>query len=472
MVAASVLSPPRVLSLQVRPTGTRVCVCTKTPVVGAKGQTEVLRPGDKRDQMCGMGHLAWVICLLTVSQLVRSSAAQGFIYTKDSCLDLVPRHRDTLKMDEKKEEPNHVKEPTDNTTTTTNTTTTKQRPPAAPEVTMYSGDVQVKVMTSEDNYRRLKTLVVTLQSASYFNGFMLQARKVSGNKEIVGRFMEVPHRAEYLTCPNGTENTVVHQDAPLRLSNLSFTWMAPETDLGPIEFVASVLLNSATQYKEFKSGQLKLSLYPVSTKECAVAKSCFRYCMKNGGHQCKAHMSRYMATLEYMDKKTKVKITIGGQLPESDGYLALGFSKDRHRLSDADINVCYRDDADTVGVEHYLLADINHPPDLHLGELKLDSSDVDGDYVWCSFVRPLTGQDNDLLNLKDPHYYFYFWGMRNASNIFMPSSNHIKSSGRMMSLKDDLFNQIAYSGSRSHRRVPYTIVAAAILLLGVHFLCW
>ncbi|XP_071537528.1 putative ferric-chelate reductase 1 [Panulirus ornatus] len=432
--------------------------------------------------MCGMRHHAWILCLLTVAQTVRLAASQGFIYSKYSCQDLIPRHPDAVAMAEKREqEINHVQQPAEegknttteeaSTTTTTTTTTTTSPPP--PEASMYTGNMQVQVLTSEEGYRRLKTLTVTLQSADYINGFMLQARKEGGN-EVVGRFMDVPHRGEYLTCPNGDheENTVIHEAAPLRLANLTFTWMAPREDQGRIVFMASVLLNAGTQYKVYKSAPLKLNLYPVSTKECAVAKSCFRYCMKQGGSECEAHTSRYMATLEYLAKKTKVKITLGGQMPETNGYLAVAFSQDRHRLSGADISVCYRTEEATVGVEHYLLENMDYSPDLHLGVLSLDSSDVDGDHVWCTFTRPLTGQDNNVIDLGEPHYYFYFWGHRNGSTIFLPTARNMKRSSMMISKDDKLFNEILNSGVGPRHQTPYSIVAAAIIFFIIHFLCW
>lgn len=46
----------------------------------------------------------------------------------------------------------------------------------------------------------------------------------------------------------------------------------------------------------------------------------------------------------------------------------MGFSKDSSHLSEADLTVCYlQEDNITMGVEHYLLKNMDYAPDLHLG---------------------------------------------------------------------------------------------------------
>ncbi|XP_050690597.1 uncharacterized protein LOC126982518 [Eriocheir sinensis] len=441
--------------------------------------------------MQGKSYLAWAIISLTVVQTARPAAGQEYTYSKYSCREMIPLHVTEVEwlMDreeqESKEETNHVSEPAESggggesgsngTMTTTTTTTTTTRPPA-PKPQIYQGNVDVKVLTSEQKYRRLKPLEVTLQTSEYINGFLLQARRAGQQQNVVGTFLSAPHRGEIINCNGSVGNAVVMETAPLRLANLTFTWMAPEADVGAIEFVASVLLEEGSQYQIFRSAQLELNLYPVSTRECAVAKSCFRYCMHNTSPECPAHEARYTATLEFLPKaakkKTSVKITIGGQLADSNGYLAVGFSKDHLRLSEADLTVCYlQEDNVTMGVEHYLLKNMDYAPDLHLGEIQLESADVDGDYAWCTFRRPITGDDHNLLPLTEPHYYYYFWGTRNGNRIFLPPSWSIKRSDTLISTNDNLFNYVVYSAAQS-RQAPYSVVAAAVLLVGVHVMCW
>ncbi|XP_069980082.1 uncharacterized protein [Penaeus vannamei] len=413
------------------------------------------------------------------------SASDVFLYSRHSCDDLIPRHPVAIEKADAMMT-NHVQQPTPtkkadteganaNATTTSTTTTTTTTQPPPPAVPLYTGSAEVKVMTSENTYRRLKSLRVTLQSSTYFNGFMLQARKVAkgadGKAEVVGRFLQMHHRAKFLSCPNGSalENTVIHEEAPLRLANLTFVWMAPQMDLGDIQFVASILLDGGMKYKIFQSQPLSLNIYPVSTKDCAVVKSCFRYCTGYSGSDCQAHTARYTAAMEFTAAKTGVKFTLGGLLADEEGYLAIGFSRDGHQMTNADISVCYRSAEGEVGVEHYLLDNIDYMPDLHLAELRLESSDVDGDYVWCTFSRPIKGKDSAVLDLSEPTYYFYFWGRRNGTAIYLPEARYMKRSDMRIKLDDELFNEIVYGSATRH--APYiSIVAAAILIVSLHFL--
>lgn len=56
----------------------------------------------------------------------------------------------------------------------------------------------------------------------------------------------------------------------------------------------------------------------VSTKDCAVVKSCFRYCTGYSGSDCQAHTARYTAAMEFTAAKTGVKFTLGGLLADEE----------------------------------------------------------------------------------------------------------------------------------------------------------
>ncbi|MPC35651.1 hypothetical protein E2C01_029079 [Portunus trituberculatus] len=126
--------------------------------------------------MEGKIYLAWAIIFLTVARTAKLTEAQEFIYTKFSCDNMIPQHTTevTRLMEEEKleMESNHVNTPTSPTTeeeeeeegsgsttpTTTTTTTTTTRPPPAPKAQVYNGNINMQILTSEDKYRRLKTL--------------------------------------------------------------------------------------------------------------------------------------------------------------------------------------------------------------------------------------------------------------------------------------------------------------------------
>lgn len=96
------------------------------------------------------------------------SASDVFLYSRHSCDDLIPRHPVAIEKADAMMT-NHVQQPTPtkkadteganaNATTTSTTTTTTTTQPPPPAVPLYTGGAEVKVMTSENTYRRLKSL--------------------------------------------------------------------------------------------------------------------------------------------------------------------------------------------------------------------------------------------------------------------------------------------------------------------------
>jgi len=58
----------------------------------------------------------------------------------------------------------------------------------------------------------------------------------------VGSFERIPSVAKYVNCFSKERSSVVDKGRPIRLSNMTFTWRAPSTDIGPIKFVASIVV--------------------------------------------------------------------------------------------------------------------------------------------------------------------------------------------------------------------------------------
>lgn len=57
------------------------------------------------------------------------------------------------------------------------------------------------------------------------------------------------------------------------------------------------------------------------------------------------------------------------------------------------------------------------------------------------------------------------------SGIFLPPSWSMKRSDQPISTEDELFNYVVYSAGQG-RQAPYSVVAAAVVLAGLHFMCW
>ncbi|KAK8719706.1 hypothetical protein OTU49_013846, partial [Cherax quadricarinatus] len=130
-----------------------------------------------------------------------------------------------------------------------------------------------------------------------------------------------------------------------------------------------------------------------------------------------------------------------------------------------DLSVCYINDNYTVQVEHYLLHDAAANPQLQHQVLELESWDLDGDYLWCTFSRTLAPGPNSTLNLLEPHFYLYFWGTRNGSTILMPPAGRMLRSPKMISASDKPFNQLVYSGAVSDMPPLFSVAVVLSVML-------
>ena len=81
---------------------------------------------------------------------------------------------------------------------------------------------------------------MTLVADQPYEGYILHARQVNSNPpKIVGRFIDLPRRSDPLTCSQGlqTDNTVMDRGREVLLTNMTFTWIGPDMDMGEIEFL-------------------------------------------------------------------------------------------------------------------------------------------------------------------------------------------------------------------------------------------
>ncbi|XP_035283540.1 reelin domain-containing protein 1-like [Anguilla anguilla] len=96
----------------------------------------------------------------------------------------------------------------------------------------------VALHTPAHAYRPGDTLPVAVRSSRDFMGFLLQARSVRDDR-VVGSFVLVPPGSRTLGCVDAGD-TVTHSDKLLK-RNLSFVWRAPDTPLGDVRFLITVV---------------------------------------------------------------------------------------------------------------------------------------------------------------------------------------------------------------------------------------
>lgn len=426
-------------------------------------------------------HLVAVIALAALPLL---EASHEFKYSKESCVDLKPAHHTEIDDHDHDHDhkTNHV-ENSENSTTVTPASSDEPAPTIPMADDTEKASYNITITTSENGYRRLKKLIVTITSNDTYDGYMLQARlKDSDPPELIGYFddMVKPRNSMVMVCRNNTgevkgtmmsPDTVLSEDEGVRYDNLTINWMAPEGATENIEFVMSIMDKNSKWYTTYTSMALPLKHFPVSTSECATQKSCFRYCVRGPDEDCKAHNVRYMATFEYNEDKSNITIVVGGQLRDTMGYLAVGFTDEHKHMTQTDVAACYMESNDTVAIKHLLLKNINDGVlDTAQGDLTLDKSDIDGDYVWCSFTREISAENEDHTNLDltKPTFFYYFWGAKTENDFILPSRSQIKRSKMAIKYENKPFNVI--DSSAGIQEIKNVTILAAIFISLTHAL--
>ena len=101
---------------------------------------------------------------------------------------------------------------------------------------------------------------------------------------------------------------MVDKGRPIRLGNQTFTWRAPPTDYGPIQFVASIVVGE--EYTVVTSKEVTFNTFPVSIRGCGIEMSCFRACSTSP--TCDPEESYFMVVMYLSGDKKEVVISLGG----------------------------------------------------------------------------------------------------------------------------------------------------------------
>ncbi|XP_059099683.1 uncharacterized protein LOC131893607 [Tigriopus californicus] len=300
-----------------------------------------------------------------------------------------------------------------------------------------------KLVVSATQYRRNRKYKVSIVAEEYFDSFMVQARgrpTDDGNTSHVGSWVDIPSIGAIIRCRQNPRAAVVDKGRPLKLGNLTFTWKAPEADVGPIQFQTSIALNDA--YVTIASEPLTFNNFPDSTSGCGRTLSCFRVCLFTP--LCDSDGVAYMLIMN-RTKDNEIVFKLGGFLPNSTSYVAVGIGQDSKNLRNMDMMACQRDD-NTVMLRHYLLEDSTSRPYRHRQRIRLQNFDVDRetDFVWCQFQRPINPSDRFDLDLTQRLHHFYFWGqLDNQSIPILPDSNRLFKSYYDFNISE-VYNEIVF----------------------------
>lgn len=300
-----------------------------------------------------------------------------------------------------------------------------------------------QLVISASQYRQNREYKVSIVAEEYFDSFMIQARgrpTADGNTSHVGSWVDIPSIGAIIRCGQNPRAAVVDKGRPVRLGNLTFTWKAPEVDVGPIQFQTSIAVNDA--YVTIASEPLTFNIFPDSTSGCGQTVSCFRVCLFTP--LCDSDGVAYMLIMN-KTRDNEIIFKLGGFLPDNKSYVAVGIGQDSKNLRNMDMMACRRED-NIVMLRHYLLEDSTSQPFRHRQRIRLQNSDVDREtgFVWCQFQRPINPTDRFDLDLTQRLHHFYFWGeIDNQSIPILPNPDRIFKSYYDFNISE-VYNEIVF----------------------------
>ncbi|XP_070553458.1 putative defense protein 3 [Ptychodera flava] len=134
-----------------------------------------------------------------------------------------------------------------------NTACTSMRPGHTGVSPQSSSTNPFTVTASSTTYSPGQTITVTITGSS-FRGMLLQARQ-PGQTTPIGVFSNRPSNTKLKTCSSNSDS-VTHSNTNQKSSGSTFTWTAPQTGVGNIEFVATLARSFSEYWMDVKSAEL------------------------------------------------------------------------------------------------------------------------------------------------------------------------------------------------------------------------
>ncbi|CAG8746300.1 876_t:CDS:2, partial [Cetraspora pellucida] len=103
-----------------------------------------------------------------------------------------------------------------------------------------------------NNYIPGGSAILTLNGTQPYNGILLYA--LDSQKNHVGAWTVTKgFKILNMSCAGDPEGTITHDSANPKPAGTQLTWTAPKTDVGPVTFVGTVVVNAATGFQIVKS---------------------------------------------------------------------------------------------------------------------------------------------------------------------------------------------------------------------------
>jgi hypothetical protein len=250
-----------------------------------------------------------------------------------------------------------------------------------------------------------------------FKGFILQARKYQ-TKSNVGTFQApaADTGADLKRCQRQNDTMSAWFSTPRQ--NVTYTWTAPEDDLGTIHFVGTIFQDEKRFWTNITSHSFRKGFAPIDLSQCGTKKGCFRY-TKSGETSCQPDTCMYLLTYEVHGPHATFEISAVAD------WAAVGFSSDNQMGGD-DVFMCVRTHTGSGADVHHYSNDYAHQAPSKKDRNPLFNTDVEvidsnGEKrISCRFQRDLKiHNDMSSVDLNNDWYQLYAWGPVSASDTLM-----------------------------------------------------
>lgn len=319
------------------------------------------------------------------------------------------------------------------------------------------------ITLSAKKYRRNQPMTVKIGGGE-FNGIFLQVRSYKSGTQrgdsIIGTFINNPPEIATLDCRSDPHfkvaNTAYSKDTKPK-KNLELKWQAPPHDVGSIEFTATII--QGNRFWSVKSEALLANEFPPDVDGCGKSNSCYRY--SEVTKECKTGICDYLVITKVVE--SDVIFTIGGKITNPSGYVGIGFTTDNKTLTFIDMCICVKTGPQQAEAAHYIVKSLSSTPEKQNVLMEDAETDVDGNFIWCKFRRPLRIPDTKAADLTQSLNQLFLWGEMDSTKApVLPKQDQI---ARVMGIWNhtQTVNFNYYVGGANILKISWTILFGVLV---------
>jgi len=328
-----------------------------------------------------------------------------------------------------------------------------------------------KIETSCLKYRRNRIMTVKIEGAK-MNGLMLQAKQrfpssLSTRPIFIGNFVDLPEGFDTLDCNSVDSpyksNAVFNTDRRIR-SDVKLNWKAPMDDYGSIEFKATII-RGKYYWTQVKSIPIFFNDFPPSFADCGKDKSCQQYVEST--NQCEDGFCKDYALISHVAEDS-VTFHLGGKITDDVGFIGVAFTEDE-KFTFLDLNLCRKKSHNTVDVVNYnvnkSVGQMVKSNSLSQAAISSVTFDIEENYIWCTFRRPMKLPTPNSINLAKDLYQILIWGKLDPITLvpFLPNEDDMLKNVKQWKATET-FNTIDSYGGSNLVYLNFSVIVVSLLV--------